>query len=62
MRVFKDNEEVKKKLWGGKFLSSGYYINTIGQYANLNTISDYVKNQGKEYESHYQDKQQLSLF
>ena len=62
IKVFKANPEVKKKLWGGNFWTSGYYINTVGQYANLNTISDYVKNQGNAYKMHYQNKQQLNLF
>ena len=46
--------EVKKKLWGGKFWTSGYYVNTVGQYGNAEVIKAYVQNQGKEYKRiHY---------
>ena len=38
--------EVKSQLWVGKFWSSGYYINTVGQYANEDTIQKYIKDQG----------------
>ena len=48
-RIFREHPEVKKKLWGGKFWTSGYYVNTVGQYANAEVIKAYVQNQGKEY-------------
>jgi len=48
-RIFTQHPEVKKKLWGGKFWTSGYYVNTVGQYANAEVIKTYVQNQGKEY-------------
>ena len=49
--IFKHHPEVKTHLWGGKFWTSGYYANTVGQYGNLNMITNYVKNQGiPEYE------------
>jgi REP element-mobilizing transposase RayT len=32
--IFRLHPEVKRFLWGGKFWTSGYYINTVGQYAN----------------------------
>lgn len=47
--VFKNHPEIKKLLWGGKFWTSGYYINTVGQYGNEKTIKNYVQNQGKNY-------------
>ena len=48
--IFRSHPEVKKFLWGGKFWTNGYYINTVGQYGNLNMITNYVKNQGiKDY-------------
>jgi len=37
-RIFAQHPEVKKKLWGGKFWTSGYYVNTVGQYANAEVI------------------------
>ena len=45
--IFKKHPEIKKELWGGKFWTSGFYINTVGQYANEQTIRNYVKKQGK---------------
>ncbi len=48
-QIFTQHPEVKKKLWGGKFWTSGYYVNTVGQYANAEVIKTYVQNQGKEY-------------
>ena len=45
--IFRLHPEVKNKLWGGKFWSSGYYVNTVGQYANEEVIKKYLQNQGK---------------
>jgi len=59
--VFKRCPRVKKKLWGGEFWTDGYYASTVGKYRNENTISDYVKKQGKKYQKLYEDRQ-LSLF
>lgn len=36
IQIFKFHPEVKNKLWGGKFWTSGYYVNTVGQYGNVN--------------------------
>ena len=48
--IFSRNPEVKHVLWGGKFWTSGFYINTVGQYGNESMIRNYVKNQGREYQ------------
>jgi putative transposase len=44
------------------FWTSGYYINTVGQYTNEEVIKKYVQGQGKG--QHYQKihKSQLKLF
>ncbi len=48
--AFRLAPEVKKKLWGGEFWGKGYFINTVGQHADVKTIANYVKNQGsKDY-------------
>ena len=47
--VFAKHPEVKKQLWGGSLWTSGFYANTVGQFANEETIRNYVKDQGKEY-------------
>jgi len=58
--LFKRHPEVKKKLWGGKLWTSGYYINTVGQFGNEKVIANYVKNQGKQYTQIH--REQLTLF
>ena len=58
--IFKNNSEVKDFLWKGRFWTSGYYINTVGQYGNESVISNYVKNQGNNYKQIYRN--QLTLF
>lgn len=58
--IFKRFPKVKEMLWGGKFWTSGYYINTVGQYGNEKVISNYVKNQGRIYKQIYRGT--LSLF
>ncbi|AZJ35862.1 IS200/IS605 family transposase [Tenacibaculum singaporense] len=57
--IFSQAPGVKRALWGGCFWGSGFYINTVGQYANEEIIANYVKNQGKEeeYKSLYKTKQ-----
>jgi REP element-mobilizing transposase RayT len=50
--IFRLHPEVKRFLWGGKFWTSGYYINTVGQYANEEVIMKYVHGQG--YDKKYQ--------
>ena len=58
--IFQRHPGVKKLLWGSHFWTSGYYINTVGQYANEEVIRNYVKNQGKKYAQVYRG--QLTLF
>ena len=60
--LFRLHPEVKRKLWGGSFWTSGYYINTVGQYANENVILKYIQNQG-EPKNNYKTlhKNQLSI-
>ncbi len=59
--IFRLHPEVKSFLWGGKFWTSGYYVNSVGQYANEEVIKKYLQNQGKsDYEKLHSD--QLRLF
>lgn len=60
--VFACHPEVKKALWGGEFWSDGYYVSTVGQSANEQTIANYVRNQGKEREYKRLMYKQISLF
>lgn len=41
--------EITKILWGGKFWTSGYYVNTVGRYGNEESVREYVQHQGKDY-------------
>ena len=59
--VFEKNPEVKQRLWGGKFWTSGYFINTVSRHGSKSAIANYVKNQGTEsYIKLHED--QLVLF
>ena len=60
--LFRLHPEIKELLWGGKFWTSGYYVNTVGQYSNEEVIRAYVKNQGKEKEYKKIHQEQLKLF
>ena len=59
MEIYLKNSELKKKLWGGHLWTTGFYINTVGAYANEEVIRAYVEKQGKEYKKLY--SAQLSL-
>ena len=60
--IFRLHPEVKRFLWGGKFWTSGYYINTVGQYANEEVIKKYVQGQGRKEEYKKIHSSQLKLF
>ena len=53
---------LKRFLWGGKFWTSGYYINTVGQYANEEVIKKYVQGQGNNQKYQRIHRSQLKLF
>jgi len=59
--VFKQCPQVKKKLWGGEFWTDGYFASTVGKHGNEDTIGNYVKSQGEEYQKMHEDHQ-LVLF
>lgn len=47
--IFKTYPSIKKEiLWSGAFWTSGFYANTVGQYASKDTIVRYIQNQGKD--------------
>ncbi len=46
--LFRMHLQVKQKLWRGNFLSSGYYVITVDQYANEDVILKYIWNQGAQ--------------
>lgn len=44
--IFARHKEVKKFLWGGNLWTSGFYANTVSEYANAEGIKQYIANQG----------------
>ena len=60
--LFRLHPEIKQFLWGGKFWTSGYYANTVGQYGNKDVIKKYIENQGKQKEYKSIHSEQLKLF
>jgi REP element-mobilizing transposase RayT len=59
IEIFKFHPEVKRYLWGGKFWTSGYYVNTVGLYASSEVIKKYVKDQGKNYQKYHSSQPTL---
>ena len=61
-QIYQRHPEIEAKLRGGNFWTSGYYANTVGQYANEEVIRKYVEDQGKQknYKKVYEG--QLTLF
>jgi len=65
--IFRRAPSVKKQLWGGAFWSSSFYINTVGQHGNEETVSEYIASQGRsaEYKKIHKEPvrlNQLELF
>jgi putative transposase len=56
--IFRRKPSVKKVLWGGEFWTDGYYVATVGERANWDTVEQYVQKQGKPKS----DIKQLMLF
>lgn len=60
--IFRRCPDVKKILWGGAFWTSGYFVNTVGQYTSEGVIREYVRNQGKEdYKKLHNEQPKLDL-
>lgn len=61
--IFRLRPEVKEKLWGGEFWTSGYYINTVGRYGNRDIIRSYIAQQGRNEADYKQiHTNQLTIF
>ena len=46
-QVFTAVPSVKEELWGGEFLTDGYFVSTVGEHANEDVIRQYIRNQGE---------------
>ena len=44
--IFRKKPMVKRELWGGEFWTDGYYVATVGERANWETVEKYVQRQG----------------
>ena len=40
--IFRKFPEVREVLWGGEIWTDGYFVSTVGQHGNENTLRDYV--------------------
>lgn len=56
--IFKAVPEVRRDLWGGEFWTDGYYVATVGERANWETVEKYIRRQGKPLE----ELRQIRLF
>jgi len=56
--IFRRKPSVKRELWGGEFWTDGYYVATVGERANWDTVEKYVRKQGKPTS----ELRQLKLF
>ena len=56
--IFSRKPSIKKELWGGAFWTDGYYVATVGERGNWDTVEKYVQKQGKPKA----ELQQLKLF
>jgi len=44
--IFRKKHIVKSELWGGEFWTDGYYVATVDDRANWETVEKYVQKQG----------------
>ena len=56
--IFRRKPAVKRVLWGGEVWRDGYYVATVGERANWQTVERYVQRQGQPHE----DLRQLRMF
>ena len=56
--IFRRKPAVKRVLWGGEFWTDGYYVATVGERANWQTVERYVQRQGQPRE----ELRQLRMF
>jgi putative transposase len=57
-KIFRRKPLVKKELWGGEFWTDGYYVATVGERGDWDTVEKYVQKQGKPKA----ELQQLKMF
>lgn len=45
--IYRRKPSLKKELWGGEFWTDGYYVATVGERGDWDTVEKYVQNHGK---------------
>lgn len=66
--IFQRKPSVKKDLWGGEFWTDGYYVGTVGEHGNWDTVERYVRRQSMDSKGTISEKadtsdlKQLKLF
>ena len=45
--IYRRNPALKKELWGGEFWTDGYYVATVGERGDWDTVEKYVQSHGK---------------
>jgi REP element-mobilizing transposase RayT len=60
--LFRRHPDLKARLWGGNFWTSGYDANTVGRYGNQEVIRKYIENQGHKEQYIKLHEDQLRLF
>jgi len=55
--LFKKHPDLRKELWGGELWTDGFFVATIGEGGNRETIKKYVAQQGQRG-----DVEQIKLF
>ena len=48
--IFKRFPEVREELWGGEFWADGYFVSTVGQHGNEDTLKGVCEESGKRFE------------
>ena len=61
-QIFLECPQVKEKLWGGAFWTSGYFVSTVGLHGSEETIAEYIREQGKQEEYRTIQGKQTTLF
>ena len=45
--IYRRKPALKKELWGGEFWTDGYYVATVGERGDWDTVEKYVQSHGK---------------
>jgi putative transposase len=60
--MFKSYPDLRKRLWGSQFWSSGYFMSTVGKHGDEKKLREYVQKQGNVKNYNCLHQSQLKLF